>query len=268
MQPGILDSTAMLLTYILLIGAAFFASIVLGRRARPEGRETMIDDPDRIATLAGGADRLMETAVTRLLASGALELSKRGIPSVTGRAAADRPLDARILALPYPVPWSRLVKEARIEAQGIESGLTEAGLLSGKDALSRWRLVRTAPLLLIAGVGILLCLAAPGEAPVPFGWIAAVILACFLTFVRAIGGDRKTASGLRILEKLRARHDRLRKEATPEGYPLGVALFGTVVLAGTDFAGFHQLRAASDSSSDSGGAYYDSGGSDGGGGGD
>jgi uncharacterized protein (TIGR04222 family) len=101
----------------------------------------------------------------------------------------------------------------------------------------------------------------------PVGFLTLLlILTAILALVRFLAVDRRTRGGIEVLADARARSDRLRRAPTPTETGMAVALFGTMVLAGSDMDGFHTMRSAS-SGGDGGSSSSDGGGGGCGGGG-
>ena len=69
-----------------------------------------------------------------------------------------------------------------------------------------------------------------------------MLLTAGLALVRWRQVDRRTRAGERLLRREQSRADRLRRAALPHETDQAVALFGTAVLAGSAYAGYHDLR--------------------------
>lgn len=104
----------------------------------------------------------------------------------------------------------------------------------------------------------------------PVGYLTALLLlTLLLAIMRWAVIDRRTRAAIERLDHARTQSARLRRAPTEAETDRAVALFGTIVLAGSAWAGFHQLRQASggDVSGGGDGGSSDGGGSSGGGGG-
>ncbi|MHA4837849.1 TIGR04222 domain-containing membrane protein [Sphingopyxis sp. MSC1_008] len=88
----------------------------------------------------------------------------------------------------------------------------------------------------------------------PTGFLTALlILTVALALTRWLTGERRTRGGIAAVEEAQTRAQRLRLAPTVGEFPLAVALFGTVVLAGSSWNEFHQMRTDSNNSNDGGG---------------
>ncbi len=251
--------------FLFLYGALLVVTIIAGfsipRWLRPEGRTPRNLDTDSLAYLAGGGARFAETVATRLLASHQLVMDGKD-KYTPGHLGGRTPVERSVLAIPDSSNWSRVAQAIGKHAEGIRQRLISDGLVIGGGEALQMRFFQTLPYLLLLGFGYTKLLI--GEArgrPVGYLTMFLIVTAIF-AFLRFAALDRKTRAGQEVLSEARERHERIRRAPASGETDLGVALFGTVVLVGSDWGGFHQARAASSSGSDSG-----SSGSDGGGGG-
>ena len=243
------------------------AGLILPRWLRPEGRAPRVVDVDGLALLSGGTGRLADAVVARLLAAGSLAIDGRTLVH-EGRAPGRTPAERRVLALASPIKPARLDRALRAEAAPIERRLVADGLMidAGTTAALRWW--QASPYLLLLAFGaIKLAVGLSRDRPVGILTALLVVTAVF-ALIRWGAVDRRTRAAVRLLADERLTADRLRRAPMPAETDRAVALFGTAVLAGSAWAGFHTMRrpdsgdggssSSSDSSSD--------GGSDGGGG--
>jgi uncharacterized protein (TIGR04222 family) len=262
--PFDLTGGPFLALYAGLFGLAVITGIVVPRWFRPEGRPTIgLRDADRLAYLAGGATRFGEALIARLFAIGALATDGSKLmlhAQRAGQGSAER----AVLALASPATWPQVTRAIAQDAAAIDRALVDQGLLIDRAMAWRMRLLQTAPyfvLLLFGaikwGIGTL------REKPVGILTVFLIITAV-VALIRFAKLDRNTKAGLAALQDMRLQSDRLRRAPTPEEAGLAVALFGTVVLAGSPWATFHTLRSPSDSN---GSSSSSDGGSCGGGGG-
>lgn len=253
--------------FLILYGALFvlatLVSVVAPALRRPAGRDGATADADALALLAGGRDRLFSTAVTQMLTAGTLRMyGGRHFAPAVGAGGA--------LPITGEVDWKALVRDLRGHATAVETRLRRAELLVDAETLAAMRRWATFPYLLLAGFGATkLAIGAERGRPIEILAVALVVTV-LLALIRFAGLDRRSEAGRVAVRQARRAHERLRRAPTRAEMGLGVALFGTAVLAGSEFDDFHKLRAAggdgggsSDSSGDSGG---DSGGGCGGGG--
>jgi hypothetical protein len=115
------------------------------------------------------------------------------------------------------------------------------------------------PYVVLAAFGVAkLAVGAERDRPIEY-LAAALVVTVLLAVIRFASLDRRSDAGRAAVRRARGIHERLRRAPTRTEMGLGVALFGTAVLAGSEFDDFHKLRAAGDG----GGGSSDS--SDGGG---
>lgn len=262
MPLGVFDWTGgpFLTLYIALLLIVILLGIVIPGRMWPEGRNRPVSDPEQLAYLSGGSARLAETVTARLLAAKSLALGAKGKLDILSHSAATR-AETGVLALTAPLDWSRIERAVRPQASRIQSDLERAGLMLDRDEranLRYWALLPYAMLLMFGATKL-----AIGEArdrPVGF-LIALLVVTAILALIRAGTIARLTRAGTEALTTARKNADRIRRAPQTGETAMAVALFGTAVLAGSEFDAFHKLRAAS---GDGGGSGGDSG-SDGGG---
>ncbi len=257
-----------LLLYITLLLIVILLGVIIPARMRPEGRRHPVTDPEQLAYLSGGSTRLADTVTARLLAAKALVVGDKGQLDILSRNAATA-AETGVLALSAPLDLARIERAVRPEATRIQTDLERAGLMldSGERAnLRYWALLPYAMLLMFGATKL-----AIGEArdrPVGF-LIALLVVTLVLALIRAGTIARLTRAGSEALTKARSNADRIRRAPQTAETGMAVALFGTAVLAGSEFDAFHKMRAASGDSGSSGGgdSSSDSGGSGCGGGG-
>jgi uncharacterized protein (TIGR04222 family) len=252
--------------FLMLYGGLLAVTIVAGfaipRWLRPEGRTARITDADELAVLAGGGTRFFDAVVSRLLAVKALTMIGKDrflAETSTGRNAAER----SVLTLAPPTKWSTIERALKPHVAPLERKLVAAGLLMDGGTATQLRLWQTTPYLLLFVFGAIKWeVGTMRDRPVGFLTMLLVATAIF-ALIRFLAVDRRTRGGQQVLAEAMARADRMRRAPTPTETDMAVALFGTAVLVGSGWAGFHTLRTSNASSGgDSGG-----GGSDGGGGG-
>jgi uncharacterized protein (TIGR04222 family) len=265
MSPFDLTGGPFLTLYGALFAMALVAGFIIPRWLRPDGGSTRALDPEQLAWLAGGRDRVSDSVVARLLANGSLSLigSKFDINAQgRGSTAAER----SVLALRSPASWGKVDGALKRHSSAIEERLVASGLLIDGSTGWQMRFWQTLPYLLLIGFGaIKLDIGISRDRPVGFLTIFLVVTAVF-ALIRFLALDRRTRAAIEALSDARARSERLQRAPTPGEMDMAVALFGTAVLVGSGWAGFHQLRSAS-SGSDGGSSSSDGGGSSGCGGG-
>lgn len=251
--------------YIILLFLVIVLGVMIPARMRPEGRARAVTDPEALAYLSGGSARLADTVTARLLATKSLAMGAKGKLDILSRNAASA-AETGVLALTAPLDWARIERAVRPEASRIQRDLERAGLMldSGERAnLRYWALLPFAMLLMFGATKLVISEARDR----PIGLlIALLVVTAILALIRAATIARLTRAGSDALARARKDADRVRRAPRSAETGLAVALFGTAVLAGSEFDAFHKMRVAS-SSGDGGGSNSGSDGGSGCGGG-
>ncbi|MDB5674597.1 MAG: rane protein [Sphingomonas bacterium] len=269
MSLGPFDLTGgpFLTLYVVLLVLTLIAGIVIPRWLRPEGRSGRVTDAERLAFLAGGRQRFFDAIVTRLLAADALSLiGKKGFVTAPGGAGRSEPERGLLAAARGgPAGWKQVEQALQPYAATTEDDLVDAGLVMDRGVVTQLRFWQASPYLVLLVFGLIKL--DIGEARGrPVGYLTVLLVATFvLAVIRFAAVDRRTRAGIDLLAEARDRSERLRRAPTSDETHLAVALFGTGVLAGSAWSGYHALRSASDGSA--GGGCSTSGGGCGGGGG-
>lgn len=256
--------------FLILYGGLLILTIIAGftlpRWLRPEGRAPRRIDTDDLAWLAGGGTRFAETVASRLLATRRLAMEGKN-KFTPGHLGGGTPVERSVLALPDGASWDRVAGAIGKHGDRIRERLIDAGLLMrGWDGL-QMRFFQTLPYFLLLGFGYTKLLIGEARGK-PVGYLTALlVLTGILALIRFAALDRRTRGGREALAEARARSKRLRRAPAGGETDLAVALFGTAVLVGSDWGGFHQMRAASSSDGGSGSSGCGSGGGGGCGGG-
>jgi uncharacterized protein (TIGR04222 family) len=263
--PFDLHGPAFLTLYGVLLGLTIVAGFAIPRWLRPEGRSARLTDPDQIAYLAGGSLRYVDAVVARMLAAGKIAVDGRNAARILAPPVLTAGPERSVLALPTPTPWARVMKAVSGHAKAIEAQLVRAELLIDRGTALQLRFWQTTPYLLLLVFGAIKWDVGVGRGR-PVGYLTAfLILTAIFALIRFASIDRRTRGGVEVLATARTGADRLRRAPTDDEMPMAVALFGTVVLAGSEWNDYHAMRAAS-SSGDSGSSGSDGGGGCGGGG--
>ncbi|MBX7481028.1 TIGR04222 domain-containing membrane protein [Qipengyuania qiaonensis] len=252
-----------LVFYAALIAAAAVAGIWMPHFLRAEGRDQRVTDTSEIAVLAAGGGRFAEMVLARLLGSGVLtEGSKnklRVARAGAGETAAERAISGQVGEFGI----TEAFKTLKPHAEHIERGLIDRELLI--DRGDRWmlRLAGTLPYLAVLAVGWYR--RAAGEAlGEPTGLLTMLmVLTGILALWRFFKLDPRTRAGQNVLDAAREQSVRLKSAPTNSELGLGVALFGTAILAGTPYSQLHAMRQSA--TGDGGGGYSSDGGGDSGG---
>jgi uncharacterized protein (TIGR04222 family) len=275
-----LDWPAMpfLALYAGLIAFAIVLSQVWRRVLRENGASpTPPREPIEIAYLAGGAERATDTAVVEAVRRGVLAFDEaQGKLIVTG-GISDLPAPINAVAKLVAVDGrpTTLPARARPMFGALARTLTQRGLLLDDAAAwrVRWQSAAIAGAVLAFG-GVRIGLAIVRDKPFGFLVILSIVLALYAIALLAKRPHRSRA-GDRALAELDARHRTLKRAPREQDWPLAVALAGTLALAATPLAAYHNLRqppssgdsgSSSDSSSDGSSGGSGCGGCGGGGG--
>lgn len=232
-------------------------------RARGRGAPGLQDE--QAAYLAGGRERYAELVATRLMSSKVITITAdRKKVAIRNAMGVHGSGEAALLALPSPADWSAIDHVLRPHAEKLRKSLIAGGLLMRGPRVVLIRFCQTLPYMLLIAFGVSRW--RYGDAlDHPTGFLTALlILTGVFALIRWFTPERRTRSGILAIEDARERAERLRRAPMPDEMPLAVALFGTVVLAGSSLTGFHQMRTDSNSSSDGGGGCGGGGGGCGG----
>ncbi len=257
-NPLSFDAAAFLWLYGLLLVASLGLSWFGANRLRPMGQTQSVDDPDSLALLAGDTDRLTETAIARLLANGVFTASGPGFDrSAAAGIAPSGSIDCAMAMQPMPARWADLRRVAGVEATRLRRSLESRGLLMDDEAVRQLRLVQFLPFaaLLALGTARLVRGTMLGN---PVGYLGSLLAITLVIGLARLVVDRRTQAGIAAVRLARRNARRLRLAPTQPEMPLAVAMFGTVVLAGSALDPLYRLRSGGDggsidaSSSDSG----------------
>jgi uncharacterized protein (TIGR04222 family) len=267
MSPFDLTGGPFLQLYAILFVAAVVAGFVIPRWLRPEGRTVRSASVDELAFLAGGRARFADALVSRLLARRALAMVGKDRFEADRREPGTNAAERSVLALSAPTRWSTIEQTLKRYADPIEEKLVSAELLIGAGTAWQMRFWQSLPYLLLLGFGAIKWeVGVSRDRPVGFLTLFLFVTALF-ALIRFIAVDRRTRGGVETLAEARQRSERLRRAPTPMETDMGVALFGTAVLAGSSWSGFHAMRTSSSGDSGSSGSDGGSSGCGGGGGG-
>ncbi len=225
---------------------AILWGVLVPRWLRLEGRDAAIDGIGQIAWLAGGDRRFADAITVRLLARGALSVTRKGSLQVDRRDDGNDAIECRILSLSQPLHARRITVALWSDARAVEQDLVSAGLAMGRWARLGMRLAQSLPALLLVLNAATLWRMAGERCDAAETPKLLLIIALLIVVVRFVRLDRCTRAGQRELAQARKRADRLRRAPTVAELDLGVALFGTVVLIGSPWTAFHRPRAEGD----------------------
>ncbi|HEY0623289.1 TIGR04222 domain-containing membrane protein [Sphingomonas sp.] len=254
-----------LILYLVLLVIVVIAGVMIPAWQLPEGRRQKVSDPDQLAILAGGRTRFADSVVARLLAGRALAMNGKDKLDVLLRNGANA-AENNVLALPAPLDWARIERTLQPTADGLLERLQRAGLMltaAERSSLRYWALLPYLALLMFGAAKWFI-----GEArDRPIGFLTALlVVTAIFALIRALTIPKLTDAGIAALQDAREEADRIRRAPLAGEMGLAVALFGTGVLAGSEFGAFHTMRAGGGDSGSSGGDGGGDGGGCGGGG--
>ncbi|HEY5710580.1 MAG TPA: TIGR04222 domain-containing membrane protein [Allosphingosinicella sp.] len=267
MSLGPFDLTGgpFLILYIAFFVATVVAGLVIPRRLRPEGRRQRVTDVDQLAFLAGGKRRFADALVSRLLAVRALAMNGKTF-TIGARLPELSQAERSVLALSAPIKWRDIQGTLFPYAEPLERRMVAAGLLTSREENSNlrfWAMLPYAVLLMFGAtkwvIGDL------RERPIGYLTVLLVMTAVF-ALIRWLSIDRRTEAGRKALADAQETSLRIKRAPTEPEVGLAVALFGTVVLAGSGWSDFHKLRTAGDGGGSCGSSDGGGGGGCGGGG--
>lgn len=255
------DADHFLFLYAGLVVFGWLLAAVVPMILRPVGEPGTPRDAGQYAALASGKSRYAEAVMAGLLASGRLELKGKTF-HVRNREAATGGAESRLMSLGDSFGWRTFARAIDGSYRSDRDALVEAGLLTDASQALRVRLMAIIPMLLIVLLGVYRLRVGEAEGE-PIGILAVLIVAGLAVIVwRLLSGMRRTREGERAMKDARQANVRLKRAPTREQMALGVAIFGTAVLAGTPFDPLHAMRHGGDGG---GGGYAgDNSSSDGG----
>jgi uncharacterized protein (TIGR04222 family) len=250
-----------LVFYAALMAAAVVGGIWLPHFVRGEGREQQVTDADQLAYLAGGPARFTEMVLARLLGSGILADASDNKLRILRPNGGESPAERALTAGGGTVGITAAFKTTKPYAELLDAELRERELLMERS--SRWimRLIATLPYLFVLLVGFYRRSAgeALGE---PTGFLTMMMMVTgALAVWRFAKLDPRTRAGQAAVEAAKDQSARLKSAPTEPELGLGVALFGTAILAGTPYSQLHAMKKAASTGVD-GGYASDSGGGD------
>jgi uncharacterized protein (TIGR04222 family) len=235
------STLAFMLVYVALILIAMIVAWVLPPLVRPKGQNGTLADDDVLAMINGGAEGRLELAVVRLLTRRSLAFSN-GVFKVTSDEAMPDQFEQRVKGLPPPITWEKLKVLQYDLAAPLAQRLVAAGLWMDNRQARRTQWIQTSPYLLLLALGVtrLVFDIAAGRSLLYIGVV--IFFVAVFGFFRWKTIDRATGAGKLALASAQSKDERLRGAPTREEIPRAVALFGTAVLIGTTWEGFHIMR--------------------------
>lgn len=230
-----------LIIYAGLILLGWLLAVIVPMILRPHGEPGVPQDAGQYAALASGKARYAEAVMAGLLASGRLEMEGKTF-HVRDRQAANGGAESRLMSLGDHFGWKSFVRAIDGSYKHDKDVLTEAGLLTGPSHALPQRIIGALPMLLIVLLGIYRINAGEAEGE-PIALLAVLVaLGVVVIGWRMLSGLRRTREGERALKDARQENVQLKRAPTRDQMALGVAIFGTAVLAGTPFDPLHAMR--------------------------
>ena len=254
------DAGDFLALYAGLIALGLLLAIVVPMMLRPVGEPAQPANSGQYAALASGKSRYAEAVMADLLASGRLEIEGKTF-RVTDRQPAMGGAETRLMSLGDNFGWRSFARSIDGSYQADRDALVAAGLLNGPGQALPVRLVAVVPMVAIVLLGLYRFRAGQAEGE-PVGILAVMIALGVVAIAwRLLAGIRRTREGDRAMKEARQENLGLKRAPTNDQMALGVAIFGTAVLAGTPHDPLHAMRHGS---GDAGGGAAGDGGGDGG----
>jgi len=250
---GVFDLTGgkFLALYCVLFVVVFMLGIVIPRWLRPEGRMMPVSDPEHLAYLAGGKDRFTDAVLAKLMATKAVEAGKARF-AINGSAGGSTAAERAVLGLGVAASLKEIRKSLAAEAERIDRTLTGYGLLMEKSTRRLMRWCQVSPYIALFVFGAIKWeVGSSRDKPVGFLTVL-LIVTLVVALARFFMLEPGTRAGQEVLANATQASDRLRRSPMEAETGMAVALFGTSVLAGSQFAALHQLRSSSGSSTSSG----------------
>ncbi|MFD9704225.1 TIGR04222 domain-containing membrane protein [Lentzea sp. NPDC059081] len=263
-KPWGLSGPEFLQLYWIGLALAVLVAIVVRVRARAGRGEQPVRslDMDELAFLAGGARRVVETSLARLLTAGEIRTSRRGAVQATSTTSSRNAVDRAVISdcqrysnrtvnLMIPaVSQDEAVTSIgrRLEAMGLVISAEAAKSARRKGSIALWVLVAIGVVRWVNGIAI----------SAPVGWLTLqLVLTGLLIVVLTRGGKHvRTGKGSRALDE--ARTSRSRSAMPEEALYAGAA--GLVLFGGLTVYPDLAVRSSLLASSGSAGGYTGTGG--------
>ena len=231
--------------YGMLFGITIVAGFLIPRWIRPGGHAGLVTDIGELAYLAGGMARFTDAVVAHLLATRALAMVGKKAFHARTRGVGRTEVELAVLALSGEQSWKGISQSLKSHAEPIERRLVADCLLMDARQTLQTRFWQTLPYFLLLPFGaIKVVVGQMRQHPVGY-LVVLLILTAILALIRWLAVDRRTQGGHDALDGARSRAARLKLAPTSTETDLAVALFGTVVLVGSGWSDFHELRTAS-----------------------
>ncbi len=235
------DAGEFLVIYSAMMVFGWLMTVIVPMLFRPAGEPGVPQTAGQYAALASGKSRYAESVMSGLLASGRLELEGKTF-HVRDRQAEGGGAETRLMSLGDRFDWKTFVRAIDSGYETDRDTLRAAGLLDGPGKAFKVRALSVVPLIVIILFG-LHRFDAGRDLGEPVGVLGVLIaLGAVIVVWRLLAGFRRTRAGDRALKEARQEHVGLKRAPTNEQMALGVAIFGTAVLAGTPYDPLHAMR--------------------------
>lgn len=262
-----------LIFYGLMLVTCIAAGLWIPAHLRPQGKRSDVSDLEEMAVLSGGADRLTVAVLSSLFANGSIREGAKGKLNVRRREEAEGGAERAVLAKVGDFTPSEAQKSINAEAERVEAGLIQRGLIMDASERLRLRGLSTLPYALLFVIGLYRQQAGEAQGE-PTGFLIALLAVTFVFgLIRFFTGTKRTVAGQQVVKTLEEESSRLKRAPQASEAGFAVALFGTGVLVGTPWEPVHAARNTSGvdggyaGDSDNGDGDGDGGGSGCGGGG-
>ncbi len=235
------DAGEFLVIYSAMIVFGWLMTVIVPLLFRPAGEPGVPQTTGQYAALASGKARYAESIMAGLLSSGKLEMEGKTF-HVRDKQLEGGGAEARLMSLGDRFNWKTFVRAIDSGYEVDRDSLRAAGLLDGPGKAFKVRALSVIPLIVIILFG-LHRFDAGRDLGEPVGVLGVLIaLGVVIVAWRLLAGIRRTRAGDRALKEARQDHLGLKRAPTSDQMALGVAIFGTAVLAGTPFDSLHAMR--------------------------
>lgn len=235
--PTFLAIYAILLVLPLIVALLWTIAVKVGRKTPRAAVSGPQPTTYELAYLAGGPDRVVDTAIATLVDRGTLRVSSAKELQLTGAEPAD-PIERAVAksAKPGHKSTTRGIRD-RLRMSGPMQALAKDLEARGLVVADRTPQIRQVAFVLYLAVLVLgvarLIAGISSDRPVGF-LIPLLISAAFATLIaRALknkrSGPRPTSEGSRVLHRAKSAHGRERKRGVPTGQVVGGAAGGAVL---------------------------------------
>ena len=254
-SPGAVQGGSFLMLFVLMLAVAIPGGLALQKLVlslgggRASGHERL--DAYQVAYLTGGKQRVLQTALLRLYATGAIAFHRDKVAAAGALPAGTEAIERRLHGQLGKSPRKVSPGLVDSEAVAIRQALRRFGLVPDGEASLRGFAALGLVLAPVFVVGLLrLSYGAANGRPVGF-LVALLILGGLAAAGLGFGNGRRTSAGDRVLRQARLALPRTElPEAGDPSLARAVALYGGAAIVGLGLTGFDDfMRSARASSS-------------------